>query len=157
MVRLKIFFQDRFTRPYPTLLQKTKTRIISKFQKWDTDPMIPFKPTIEPNSEGAFLVEHPAETLRKGTFSQVPWIVGLNSNDGALRAAGIFGNPHLIDELDEKFKEVVPISLLYDETSPKINEVTSQIRNFYFGTSKIDKNSRSEVVDVSYPKSMVLS
>ncbi|XP_967137.2 juvenile hormone esterase-like [Tribolium castaneum] len=118
------------------------------FMKWDTDPMIPFKPTIEPATEGAFLVEHPSETMKKGTFSQVPWIVGLNTNDGALRAAGIFGNPYLIDELDDKFNEVVPISLLYDETSSRAKEVTNKIRKFYFGASKITESSRFDVVDM---------
>ncbi|XP_068903336.1 juvenile hormone esterase-like [Tenebrio molitor] len=118
------------------------------FMKWDTDPMIPFKPVIEPDLEGAFLVEHPIDSFRSGRFAQVPWIVGLNTEDGALRAAGIFGNPHLIGELDEKFEQVVPISLLYDETSPQSELVTSQIKNFYFGGGTIDNSSRGDVVDM---------
>jgi carboxylesterase type B len=125
------------------------TFLIVSLQKWDTDPMIPFKPVIEPDLEGAFLVEHPIDSFRSGRFAQVPWIVGLNTEDGALRAAGIFGNPHLIGELDEKFEQVVPISLLYDETSPQSELVTSQIKNFYFGGGTIDNSSRGDVVDVS--------
>ncbi|XP_063931967.1 juvenile hormone esterase-like isoform X2 [Zophobas morio] len=118
------------------------------FMKWDTDPMIPFKPVVEPNLEGAFLVEHPIESMKEGRFAQVPWIVGLNTNDGALRAAGIFGNPHLIDELEEKFHEVVPVSLLYDEISPQVRLVTDRIRDFYFGGAKLNTSSRPDVVDM---------
>lgn len=57
-------------------------------QKWDTDPMIPFKPVIEPNLEGAFLTEHPTDIIKSGKASDVPWITGLNTEDGVLRAAG---------------------------------------------------------------------
>lgn len=50
--------------------------------------MIPFKPVVEPKVKDAFLTESPEVLVRSGKFAQVPWIVGLNTDDGALRAAG---------------------------------------------------------------------
>lgn len=50
--------------------------------------MIPFRPVIEPNLEGAFLVEDPEEIIKSGRSAQVPWITGINTEDGTLRAAG---------------------------------------------------------------------
>lgn len=50
--------------------------------------MIPFKPTIEPIHENAFLSEHPADTIRSGKGLNAPWMTGLNKDDGALRSAG---------------------------------------------------------------------
>lgn len=50
--------------------------------------MIPFKPVIEAKVEGAFLTEHPADIIKAGKAAAVPWVTGINTEDGALRAAG---------------------------------------------------------------------
>lgn len=50
--------------------------------------MIPFKPTIEPKVEGAFLTEHPIEIVKSGKSAPIPLIVGITTEDGALRGAG---------------------------------------------------------------------
>lgn len=50
--------------------------------------MIPFKPVVEHKHDGAFLTEHPIDTIKKGKQANVPLVVGLNTEDGALRAAG---------------------------------------------------------------------
>lgn len=49
--------------------------------------MIPFRPVIEPNSAGAFLAENPEDIIKSGRSAQVPWITGINTEDGTLRAA----------------------------------------------------------------------
>lgn len=112
--------------------------------------MIPFKPVIEPPHPGAFLTEHPADIIRSGKSPSVPLITGINTDDGALRAAGIFGNPHLVDELDQDFHRVAPISLLYDKTAHNVDFVSDKIREFYFGDRTIDFSTVQEVVDVSF-------
>lgn len=54
--------------------------------------MIPFKPTVEPEHEEAFLTEDPRVLAVEGRFHQVPWMLGLNARDGALRSASeLFG------------------------------------------------------------------
>lgn len=50
--------------------------------------MIPFRPVVEPNLDGAFLAEDPEEIIKSGKVAQVPWITGINTEDGTLRAAG---------------------------------------------------------------------
>ncbi|KAF2901295.1 hypothetical protein ILUMI_04893, partial [Ignelater luminosus] len=118
------------------------------FMKWDSDPMIPFKPVIEPNVEGAFLTEHPTDIIKSGKASDVPWITGLNTEDGVLRAAAIYGNPHLVEDLDKDFNRVVSISLFYNETATNTDFIGKQIRKFYFGDKKIDNSTRFNVVDM---------
>lgn len=50
--------------------------------------MIPFRPVIEPpNTEHAFLPEDPEDVIKSGRSAQVPWITGINTEDGTLRAA----------------------------------------------------------------------
>lgn len=51
--------------------------------------MIPFKPVVEPSYKDAFMTKEPKEVFKSGDFNQVPWIVGLNTEDGALRVAGL--------------------------------------------------------------------
>lgn len=111
--------------------------------------MIPFKPVIEDPRPGAFLIEHPSEIYKSGKFKQAPWIVGLNTGDGALRAAGLVANPHLLEELDEDFNTLVPMSLEYEEYTDEIEDVTKKIREFYFGNKKLDESVKNELVNVS--------
>lgn len=111
--------------------------------------MIPFKPVIELPHEGAFLTEHPADIIRSGRAPNIPFITGLNSEDGALRAAGLYGNPHLVEELNDDFNRIAPISLEYDQTAMNVDYCTEKIRKFYFGDNKIDNSSVAKVVDVS--------
>lgn len=110
--------------------------------------MIPFKPMIEKNAEGAFLIEHPAQTIQAGKVD-IPLLLGLTTEDGALRAAGLFGNPHLIDEINNEFERVIPISLMYDKTAKNVDEITEKIKQFYFKNKKLTKNSVKDVVNVS--------
>lgn len=50
--------------------------------------MIPFKPVIEPKVENAFITEHPTVIIKSGKCAKVPWITGMNTEEGVLRAAG---------------------------------------------------------------------
>jgi hypothetical protein len=51
------------------------------------DPLIPFKPVVEPTGlQGVFLPAEPLHLLWEGPHS-IPWLTGINSGDGALKAA----------------------------------------------------------------------
>lgn len=50
--------------------------------------MIPFRPVIEPDHPGAFLAEDPIISVHKGNVADIPWMVGVNSEEGALKVAG---------------------------------------------------------------------
>ncbi|XP_050306615.1 venom carboxylesterase-6 [Anthonomus grandis grandis] len=118
------------------------------FMEWDTDPMIPFKPRIEPKGAGAFLTDHPINIIKSGKSAPVPLILGITSEDGALRAAGILNNNSLLEELNKNFKTLAPISLIYDKTAPNVDAVTSRIRKFYFGNDKIDWSKKTQLIDM---------
>jgi hypothetical protein len=60
------------------------------FQEWDVDPLIPFKPVVEPTGlQDAFLPAEPLHLLQKGSHS-IPWLTGINSAEGALKAARLY-------------------------------------------------------------------
>ncbi|XP_045470486.1 venom carboxylesterase-6-like isoform X2 [Harmonia axyridis] len=106
------------------------------FMDWDFDPMIPFKPVVEPPSKEAFLIDTPANLFKAGKFADVPWIVGVNKEDGLLRSAAYVGVPKLFEELDEDFNNKTAISLMYEPFAENPNLVSEKIRKFYFGDRK---------------------
>ncbi|XP_031345677.1 venom carboxylesterase-6-like isoform X2 [Photinus pyralis] len=118
------------------------------FMEWDIDPMIPFPPVIEPKLPGAFLTGHPTKIIQSGKSAQVPWITGLNTEDGALRAPGIFGNAHLMEDLDKNFHKILPISLFYKEACTSSDYISNQLRKFYLGNKKVDNSSRQAITDL---------
>lgn len=65
-----------------------------------------------------------------------------------ISVSAIFGNPHLLQELDENFEKIAPISLFVDHVKDPA-ELSRKIREFYFGDKQIDNTTREGVVDVS--------
>ncbi|XP_066251364.1 venom carboxylesterase-6-like [Euwallacea similis] len=118
------------------------------FMEWDFDPMIPFKPTIEPNLEGAFLAEHPVEIIKSGRSAEIPLIVGITSEDGALRAAAVLNNKTLMDDLNRNFETLAPISLMYDKTALDVGSTTRQIKDYYFRGHTIDWSHKTQLVNM---------
>ena len=55
-------------------------------QEWDTDPMVPFPPVVEPNLPGAFITNHPKDVINSHGNS-LPWMTGLTSEEGAMKSA----------------------------------------------------------------------
>nr|CAH7768495.1 unnamed protein product [Callosobruchus chinensis] len=117
-----------------------------KFMLWDYDPMIPFKPVIEPKLDGAFLTDHPMKLITSHKYENVPIMVGLNTEDGGLKVAGM--TQQLIEEFDERFDELAPMSLEYDKFLDDIDTVTKNLRKFYFGKDKIDQTKVKELIDL---------
>ncbi|XP_077262131.1 carboxylic ester hydrolase [Temnothorax americanus] len=125
------------------------------FKKFGYCPMIPFRPVIEPKHPGAFLTEDPLISVREGRLLDIPWMTGITSDEGALRVAGIYGRENRVKELDNNFNKIAPISLFYDErynitNENLLNEISTSIRNFYFGYNSIDhtEDSRIKVVNM---------
>lgn len=50
--------------------------------------MIPFRPAVEPLHAGAFLTGFPADLIKEKRIHNVPWMNGINKDDGALRVSG---------------------------------------------------------------------
>lgn len=107
------------------------TATVYDFFEWDTDPMIPFPPVVEPPSSSAFLSVHPRNVDIPHSIS-IPIIVGITSDEGALKSAPLL-NLGIGDEFREKFKDVLPIILYYDHHPEEIrDEITKKINEFYF-------------------------
>lgn len=49
---------------------------------------IPFGPVVEPKIEGAFLSEHPYNSLKNGHVHDVPWMVGVVEQEASAAVIG---------------------------------------------------------------------
>lgn len=69
-------------------------RELVKFQRSVTDPSL-LKDNLSPSverviMEDTFLQDHPTDIIASGNFSKVPYMLGVNSGDGALRTGSKF-------------------------------------------------------------------
>lgn len=53
---------------------------------WDTDPMIPFPPVVEPDLPGAFITKHPREGHDENSLS-IPFMTGITYDEGSMKSA----------------------------------------------------------------------
>lgn len=49
--------------------------------------MVPFPPVVEIDLPGAFITKHPRDEINPHGKS-IPWIVGITTDEGALKSAG---------------------------------------------------------------------
>ncbi|XP_026824937.1 venom carboxylesterase-6 isoform X2 [Ooceraea biroi] len=135
------------------LRKKSATDLIGtdrSFQVYGYCPMIPFKPVIEPDHPGAFIVENPIISMHKGNMADIPWMTGVTSEEGSLKVAGIYGRDQgkHVRTLHNEFMDVAPLSLMYEEwyniTDKSFRDViTKTIRKYYFGHNTIDESDDS--------------
>lgn len=59
---------------------------IHSIQEWDTDPMIPFPPVVEPDLPGAFITKHPRDEHEPHSKS-IPFMTGLTYDEGVMKSA----------------------------------------------------------------------
>ncbi|XP_050072058.1 juvenile hormone esterase [Anopheles maculipalpis] len=113
------------------------TRKFYDFYLWDTDPMIPFPPVVEPDVPGAFITKHPRDEYEPHAIG-LPWMTGLTLDEGALKSAALINIPELRQSLNNNWDFALPVSLYYDHHEPnKQRQITQHINNFYFNNQKL--------------------
>ncbi|XP_055308049.1 juvenile hormone esterase isoform X2 [Sitodiplosis mosellana] len=117
------------------------------FFMWDTDPMIPFPPVVEPDIPGAFITKHPREGHDENSLS-IPFMTGLTHDEGAMKSAPLFNLPGLFDDFSENLNSVLPIALNYDHHDSFVQEyITTKINEFYFANS-LSKEKEKNVTNL---------
>ncbi|KAJ0183834.1 hypothetical protein K1T71_000257 [Dendrolimus kikuchii] len=99
-----------------------------RFYSWDYEPMTPFKAVVEPDLPGAFITKNPRKIP---TTTSVPWMTGLNKDEGCLKSVWITANETRYQEFMSGFETIAPVTLYY-ENSPYVDYITREIRNHYF-------------------------
>ncbi|XP_069696448.1 esterase FE4-like isoform X2 [Periplaneta americana] len=130
------------------------TKTLEIFQTWGTFPTFAFLPVVEKDvGEGdeAFIPVEPLKyLLTTKDVDLVPWIVGMTSGEGAFYIANIFNKRVLIEELNDRFDEIMPMFFMYADTSTPsaVKNITRQIREFYFGNKTISYDTIQAAIDM---------
>lgn len=98
--------------------------------------MIPFPPVVEHEHEGAFITRHPRDEVAPHALS-MPWIIGLTSDEGAMKSAAFAESPKLMADLNENWDKAWPLMLYYDHhPKDKQRQITQAITEFYFNNER---------------------
>lgn len=111
--------------------------------------MIPFPPVVEHIHAGAYITKHPRKEVAPHALS-LPWIVGLTSDEGAMKSAAFAVTPELMQSLNENWDKAWPVMLYYDHLSGERQaEITKGITEFYFnGRREVDAGNLQNYTNV---------
>ncbi|XP_055376169.1 esterase-6-like [Condylostylus longicornis] len=114
------------------------------FTKFLNLPISIFGPVVEPNSvSDPFITDFPENIIHSGNMANIPWIVSSCADDGAIIASILLnsnenGTKNFV-EFSEKFDEILPIILYYDNNDKVDREMmTSYLKRQYSLKEKSD-------------------
>lgn len=130
-----------------TVDSRNLTLAMAKFYYWDYDPVILFHPVVEdfPTDDVKFIESRDFNE----NSTNIPWLTGMNSEEGLLKLAAILGNQSFYNELIEKFDEILPYSFLYhDIETSKQEEITKALNKFYFKSEAPSNRETEDLINV---------
>ncbi|XP_050428135.1 esterase E4-like [Adelges cooleyi] len=125
------------------------TNLYRNLRTWNEHPLVLFTPTSEKCNSGAFLCHNPLVQFQQE--SDVPVIIGVNSAEGGLLAAGLFNDTSFMyPELNSEFNRLISVLLMYNHfTLPKhLAEIGEKLLKKYFPLGRIDDQSHLNAVDM---------
>lgn len=119
------------------------------FFEWDTHPIVPFQPVVEPKHDGAFLDGFPREEAM-GSLD-IPIMTGIATAEGSLTTSFLLNTEEVLTELKSKVKTLFPLIFQYDHWSlDQQKRITNEIENFYFKNGhNYEQNNHQNFTDVS--------
>ncbi|XP_049938802.1 cholinesterase 1-like [Schistocerca serialis cubense] len=107
-----------------------------------------FLPVVEPPSDSAMIVEHPADVLKAGSYNQVPIILGVTSGEGIIIPflSSILTEEGIAD-MKENFTALIG-SQLPLPTEEQRTRAAEQLEQFYFGDEGFSTEDMQAVVDL---------
>ncbi|KAM7346102.1 juvenile hormone esterase-like [Cochliomyia hominivorax] len=98
----KISTKDLYTA-FKSLDVNVLLNAADKLKYWDVDNLVIYKPMIERPGPRAFLYQNPVDTLRRGQYKALPFMLGHVEMEGAYRVAAIMESDTLREEFNENF------------------------------------------------------
>lgn len=97
-----------------------------------------FKPSIEEQSDGAFITQSPLETLKNRKID-VPVIIGINDGDGMTMVSAF--RKKLLPSFNNDYVRFLPLSLNIDSNSEEAQKVGRKVKEFYFQDKSVDNTT----------------
>uniref|UniRef100_A0A0C9Q317 Carboxylic ester hydrolase n=1 Tax=Fopius arisanus TaxID=64838 RepID=A0A0C9Q317_9HYME len=115
-------------------------------------PFLKFRPVLESNKSGAFLIDTAEELMKHGEFSDVPWLLGVNAQEGSIFTIGLYLSPDQreLKRFNDNFFDLAPILLQLDPACPKddLKTICQKLRHYYLKNKIIDESNRRSFIDV---------
>lgn len=126
------------------LLMKHRHDIMTEHEKGLALQML-YRPVIEEElTEDSIITEPPEEILKRYDTIRMPLINGCTNSEGIL---GLLMIKKRLSEFDQQVERLVP-QLLGNPPGLNRTKLGTEIREFYFGNKRIDRNSLIEMCDL---------
>jgi len=127
-----------------------------------SNPLILWKPVVEPDfGQERFLIDDPVRSYQNGDHMKIPVITGMTKDEFVGPAIcknviylqqyliqelilAILQSPSLLTAFNENFDSLAPICFLYNASSPRVQNISQELRQHYFGDQPINTNSSLE-------------
>ncbi|XP_058123394.1 esterase B1-like [Anopheles ziemanni] len=107
---------------------------------------IPFLPVIERVDSGdAIITQHPSEILSEPDGIGIPIILGYNERDGMMVLIDAIKTLATYNAEPERF---IPRTVAIDYFSPEARTLGEEIREFYFGSKSVNRDTLNQLTDV---------
>lgn len=102
-----------------------------------------YAPSIEAvNDDTTFLPEAPIEMLKKGDFAHIPWISGVDSEEGLPFATEILENSTVVEWGNQDLDHFLTRILFLNNSLRRPKDVTKTLWNYFLkGSKKLDQGS----------------
>ncbi|XP_011171836.1 uncharacterized protein LOC105204452 [Solenopsis invicta] len=141
-------------RPAHVIVQAT-----SEFMPFFFNPFTPFGPVTEKfGDETPFIDRTPIEIISSGDVQDLPWITGVTSEEGLYPVAEFIADDKNLKWLNDNWDILGPDYLDFNYTIPREKhiELARLIKNHYFGTKPIDRQSTKELIQMSSDRFFVV-
>ncbi|XP_069668717.1 esterase FE4-like isoform X2 [Periplaneta americana] len=103
-----------------------------------------FLPTVETvaGDQETFLPAHPQELISAGKFQHVPFITGVNSQEGLIHLQGLTDSA--IEKLDANFQRLLPIDVPVNMDTDLSQNISNKMKEFYFGKKHFNEDTKIE-------------
>ncbi|XP_023160323.2 esterase-5B-like [Drosophila hydei] len=114
---------------------------VEQFLVFGYVPIAPFAPVVETaDTAEPFITQHPADIMKSGKDSQIPWLMSYTLNEGGFNAALFLekddDDRELIEVLNTRWNELAPDLLFYRHTmnsSDDLNRYSQELKSQYLG------------------------
>ncbi|XP_046428129.1 venom carboxylesterase-6-like [Neodiprion fabricii] len=143
---VKLMIDCMKARPADRIVQA-----LEKFIFWRASPHVPFGPVVEKEgSELTFINQPPIEIISSRKAQDVPWIVGIVSEEGLYPAADYVTNDTILQEMNDRWDTIAPHLLDYYYTIPNVDHanISSLIKEHYLGSEQFSRSTFNQTVQM---------
>ncbi|CAG0887246.1 unnamed protein product [Darwinula stevensoni] len=122
----------------------------TKLWEWQYFPLL-FGPRVDRETDGPVLPDEPINMMLEGCFSRVPWLTGINKDEGVLLALTPLGNETALKDLNERWEALCPLAMDFSFTTPvrcDRRSACNQIKTRYFRGKNISQDNASQLIEV---------